>query len=274
MGDPQTLPDADIKLSAHQNALAQGLKSLHVAGRPLILTNIWDAISARSIVSLPNTHALATASAAVAAAAALPDDDLTLDINLAAIRAVAKIAKQHDKPLTVDFQDGFGDQLEEGLLEVVRAGAVGINLEDFGREIGDLYDVATAQERIRRVLKVAAEEGVPDFVVNARTDALLVGRPLAEAIERGKAYLQAGAHNIFIWGGSKRGGLAREEVEEACQALEGKLNVSLRWVAPGLTIKELSEIGVARISVGPQLMLKTEDMIKEEAARIQSGEKA
>jgi 2-methylisocitrate lyase-like PEP mutase family enzyme len=261
-----------------QNALAQRLKSLHVPGKPLILTNVWDALSARSIIILPTTHALATASAAIATAAALSDDDLTLPINLAAIRAVAKIANQHHKPLTVDFQDGFGEQLEDGLREVIRAGAVGINLEDFGRELGagkgDLYDVQTAQERIRRVLRVAEQEGVPDFVVNARTDALLVGRPLSEAIERGKAYLQAGAHNIFIWGGSKRGGFARTEVEEACKALDGKLNVSLKWVAPGLTIKELSEIGVARISVGPQLMMKAEGAIKEEAARIQSGEKA
>jgi 2-methylisocitrate lyase-like PEP mutase family enzyme len=51
--------------------------------------------------------------------------------------------------------------------------------------------------------------------------------------------------------------------------LEGRLNVSLKWVAGGLTVKELSVIGVARISVGPQLMMKTEGAIKEEADRIQ-----
>jgi 2-methylisocitrate lyase-like PEP mutase family enzyme len=252
-----------------QNNLAKRLKALHSPGNPLLLTNIWDAISARAIAPLPTTHALATASAAVAASHALDDDDLTLPLNLASIRGVAKIAAQHDKPLTVDFQDGYGDQLEEGVREVIRAGAVGINLEDFGREVGGLYDVGTAQERIRRVLRVAEQEGVPDFVVNARTDALLVGKPLAEAIERGKAYLQAGAHNVFVWGGSKRGGLMRAEVEEACKALEGRLNVSLKWVAGGLTVKELSVIGVARISVGPQLMMKTEGAIKEEADRIQ-----
>lgn len=159
--------------------------------------------------------------------------------------------------------------------EVIKAGAVGINLEDFGRELGekgDLYEVEVAQERIRRVLKTAEDAGVPDFVVNARTDALLAGRPLSEAIERGKAYLEAGAHNIFIWGGRARGGTTRAEVEEASKALNGRLNVSLMRLKPGgLTIKELSGIGVARISVGPQLMLKTMETVGEEAVRILDG---
>lgn len=260
-----------------KNATAQSFRSLHAPGNPLILTNVWDAITARTVASLPATRALATASAAIAAAAGIEDPELTLDINLTAVRAIAKVAKQLNKPLTVDFQDGYGDKLEEGVRQVIRAGAVGINLEDLGRELdngkGDVYDIPVAQERIRRVLKVAQEEGVPDFVVNARTDVLLRGRPHSEAIERAKAYLEAGAYNIFIWGGKERGGTTRAEVEEASKALGGRLNVVLIRIAPGgLTVKELSEIGVARISVGPQLMLRTSPAVAEEAAKIQSGE--
>jgi 2-methylisocitrate lyase-like PEP mutase family enzyme len=258
-----------------QNGLALTLKALHNPGSPLILTNIWDAITARTIGSLPETKAIATASYAIAAAAGLDDADLTLEVNLRAIKAIAKVAKELKLPLTADFQDGFGDQLEEGIREVVRAGVVGINLEDFGRELGDkgdLYPIEIAQKRIRRALEVAKEEGVPDFVINARTDALLAGKDIDEAIARGKAYLEAGASNIFVWGGRERGGTTREEVEKACKAFEGKLNVIVVKIQPGgLTVEDLKRIGVARISVGPQLMLMTQKAVVETATSILEG---
>ncbi|KAF2121532.1 PEP phosphonomutase-like protein [Lophiotrema nucula] len=258
-----------------QNDLAQTLKALHIPGEPIILTNVWDAITARTIAQLPETKALATASYAVAQAAGVEDQELDLETNLRAIRAIAKVAKEFGKPLTADFQDGFGERLEEGIREVIRAGVVGINLEDFGREVGEkgeLYSVEVAQDRIRRAMKIAEEEGVPDFVINARTDALVVGHDIQEAIKRGKAYLEAGASNVFIWGGRERGGTTGKEVEEASQALGGRLNVSMVRIMPGgLGLQDLKEIGVARISVGPQLMMKTQGFIAEEAKKILDG---
>ncbi|KAF2473900.1 PEP phosphonomutase [Lindgomyces ingoldianus] len=259
-----------------QNQTAHLLRTLHKPGNPIILTNVWDAISAKAIASLPQTQAIATASFAIAAAAGLEDDHLTLDVNLRAIRAIAPIAAAYNKPLTVDFQDGFGDRLEEGIREILKLGVVGINLEDFGREMsvdggdgkGGLYSISTAQERIRRVMAIAKEEGVPDFVVNARTDALLHGHPVAEVVERGKAYLDAGAANVFVWGGVKRGGMRREEVQECCREFGGRLNVSMKLTPGNLTLEELREIGVARISIGPQLMLKSAGFVAEEARRV------
>jgi 2-methylisocitrate lyase-like PEP mutase family enzyme len=260
-------------MTTPQNDLAKALKALHNPGNPLILTNVWDAISASAIAPLPATKALATASYAIAAAAGLEDHDLTLEVNLRAIEAIARVAKKHDKPLTVDFMDGFGAELEDAVRKVVQLGAVGINLEDFGREINGLYEVEVAQERIRRVLKVAAEEGVPDFVINARTDALLNGLSVDEAIARGKAYLAAGAANVFVWGGRERGGTRTAEVEKICKELGGKLNVILVRVHPGaLTLQELKEIGVARISVGPQIMLRATAAVAEEARKVLEGE--
>jgi 2-methylisocitrate lyase-like PEP mutase family enzyme len=256
-----------------QNDLAKTLKALHIPGNPLILTNVWDAITAKAIAALPSTKALATASYAIAAAAGLEDHDLTLNVNLRAVEAIAKVAKASNLPLTVDFQDGFGDELEDAIRQVVKLGAVGINLEDFGREVGGLYEVGVAQDRIKRALAVASSEGVPDFVINARTDALLVGQSIDEAIARGKAYLEAGAANVFIWGGRERGGTRTEEVKKASDALGGRLNVTLiRIMAGGLTVGELKEIGVARISVGPQIMWRTVGAIEDEARKILAGE--
>lgn len=260
-----------------QNSLALRFRALHSPSSPLILANIWDAISATAIASLPSTRTLATASYAIAAAAGLSDNDLDLDTNLRAVAVIARIAASHDLPLTVDFQDGFGSQLEEGIRKVIELGAVGINLEDFAREKDGLYDVAEAQDRIRRVVKIAAEMGVPDFVVNARTDALFSGGTVDDAIARGKAYLEAGAANVFIWGGPARRGWSGDEVRRAAKELDGKLNVILIRMdgkgepAEGLSVQELSEIGVSRISVGPQLMRWTSRKMAEEASRILEG---
>jgi 2-methylisocitrate lyase-like PEP mutase family enzyme len=259
-------------MEGSQNEIARVFKSLHTPGSPIVLTNVWDAISATAVASLPSAKALATASAAVAASAGLDDDHLPLDLNLSAARAIAAIARRFDKPLTVDFQDGYGDQLEAGVREVIRAGAVGINLEDFGREIaaqGELYPIDVAVSRIKAVMDVAKSEGVPDFVINARTDALLVGQNISQAIERGQRYLEAGATNVFVWGGRKRGGITRHEVVELTKAFGGRLNVSLRInAAEGLSIKELREIGVARISIGPQLAAKVAEFLKGEVEKI------
>lgn len=152
-------------------------------------------------------------------------------------------------PLSVDMRDGWGDKLESVVASIIQAGAVGCNLEDEDGETGQLMPMDVAVDRVRRVLREAARLGVPDFAVNARTDALLHGGTVDDAITRGKAYLEAGAATVFVWGGRKRG-MSREEVLKLVQAFEGRLNVSLR-TAPGyLTVKELGEMGVARISVG------------------------
>jgi 2-methylisocitrate lyase-like PEP mutase family enzyme len=254
-----------------QNFLAQSFRQLHTPGNPLILTNVWDAITASAISSLPQTTALATASYAIASASGLPDASLDLDTNLRAISCIAPIAHAHNLPLTVDMQDGFGDRLEEGVRKVIELGAVGINLEDYSREDDGLYTIPEAQERIRKVMSIASQLGIPDFVVNARTDALFSGGSVDEAIKRGKAYLEAGAFNVFIWGGGERKGWKREGVERACKALDGRLNVILVRDEKGLSVEELKRIGVARISLGPYLMRWIVERVKGEAESILSG---
>lgn len=257
-----------------QNELAQHFKSLHQPSNPLILTNIWDCISAKAVASLPSTTALATASYAVAAASGIDDAALSLPDNLRAIGAIAKVAAAYNKPLTADFQDGYGAQLEEGVTQLIKLGVVGCNLEDFDRARDALYDVDEAVARIETVLRVAAALGVPDFVVNARTDALVVGLDIDEAVRRGKRFLQAGATTAFIWGGKERPGVRTHEVELAARELGGRLNVSfVRVRTGGLELGELRRIGVARVSVGPQLMMRCVGGIAEEAERILRGEK-
>jgi 2-methylisocitrate lyase-like PEP mutase family enzyme len=254
-----------------QNTLATTLRGLHIPGKPIILTNVYDAVSARAVAPLPGTQALATASFAVAAAAGLPDDDLTLETNLAAVRSIAPVAKEYNLPLTIDWQDGYGDRLEEGIGKLLDLGVVGINLEDCNKATQKMYPVEEAVARVKRALAVAEKHGVPDFVVNARTDALLHGGPISEAISRGKLYLAAGATTVFVWGGQIRGGITKDEVEQLTRAFDGKLNVSLK-IGPGyLTVKQLENIGVARLSVGPALQAISMKALADEAEKLLSS---
>lgn len=257
-------------MASTQSELATAFRSFHVSGKPIILTNVYDAASAQAIADIPATRALATASYAVAAAAGSSDNDLTLETNLAAVSAIAPIAKQRGLPLTVDFQDGYGTRLEEGIEKLLAHGVVGINLEDYDKTEKKFIPIEDAAERVKRVMTVAKKHGIEDFVVNARVDSMVYGGTMAEAITRGKAYLAAGATTIFGLGPmTPGGGLTKDDVKEFVQAFDGKLNVSYGQIS--FPIKELCELGVSRISVGPGLQMVAMKALKEKAESILSS---
>jgi 2-methylisocitrate lyase-like PEP mutase family enzyme len=246
--------------------LARTFKALHQPGSPLILANIYDILSAQAVASLPSSKALATASYAVAAARGTTDDDLDLDTNLKAIPDIASVSSKFKKPLTVDIQDGYGDSIEKAITTLIDYGVVGVNLEDCDKK-GKLYSVDTAVERIKRTLVVAKQKRVPDFVVNARCDVLVQGGKLDEVLDRGKKYLAAGATTVFVWGGSSRG-VSREEVQLMVKEFDGRLNVLLSGKPDALTIPQIRELGVARISIGPTLQIKAMKALVEEAEKL------
>jgi 2-methylisocitrate lyase-like PEP mutase family enzyme len=246
-------------------ASASALRALHKPGRPLLIANVYDAITAEAIAALPSAKAIGTASFAVAAAAGLGDDDLDIDTNLRAVAAIAPIAKRAGKPLTVDFQDGYGSKLQEGITRLVELGVAGVNLEDHSREMKGRYTIEEAAKRVEQAMQAAITAGSPDFVLNARVDELVHGGTLDDAISRGKAYLAAGASNVFVWGGGARGGISRAEVEQLCAAFDGKLNVIVKLPNGGLTVNELAAIGVARCSLGPTLQFAAIEAVKKAA---------
>ncbi len=141
---------------------AKILRSLHVPGDPLILVNVWDAVSARVVAAAP----------------------------------ARIIIDAIDLPVTVDFEKGYGattSEVEHSIANLIAAGASGLNIEDSIGEISDgRFDVRTAADRVAAVRSASNKAGVP-LVINARVDALLGGGDWAEARERGNAYLAAGA---------------------------------------------------------------------------------
>lgn len=166
--------------SAYLNAMATGLRALHVPGRPLVLENVYDVLSAAAVAPISQCSALATASCAVARAGGTEDDDIALEQNLGAVRLIGLVATKYKKPLTVDLQDGYGDRLAEAIKGVIEAGVVGINLEDCDNQTQKMHPIDVAVKRVKTALQTAKELGVTNFVVNARCDTLIHEGDLGE----------------------------------------------------------------------------------------------
>ncbi|WP_285551262.1 isocitrate lyase/PEP mutase family protein [Actinoplanes regularis] len=204
-------------------------RALHQPGSPLVLVNAWDVASAR-IVAAAGAAAVATTSAGVAWSLGAPDGDaLGRDLAVAAAR---RIVAAVSVPVSVDIEAGYGDPAGT-MRAMAAAGVAGVNLEDGSRSIA---------EQTGRL--AAARAAAPDVFLNARIDTLLFGLgDLAEAVERAKAYLDAGADGVFVPGATDP-----QAVGELVEAIPGPVNVLVGPGAP--TIGELAKLGVARISLG------------------------
>jgi 2-methylisocitrate lyase-like PEP mutase family enzyme len=272
------------------NDAAKALAALHVPANPIIFTNIWDLPSLEALIALNDrdvkpVRAVATASWAIAATLGMADEDLSADQNLAAIARIAPRCRAAGLPLSVDLQDGYGDRIAALVADAIKAGASGANIEDsipaagFGKGIdGSLYALDDQVSRLKTALAAARDAGCPDFVLNARCDvfkldaspALTDGARMKEALARGKAYLDAGATTVFYWGGGGRG-LHTEELETLVKELDGRVAVKLARGPSALTPDQLCKMGVARISVGPELFRSAMAAFKRDALTIYSG---
>ncbi|KAK5169730.1 uncharacterized protein LTR77_005708 [Saxophila tyrrhenica] len=244
------------------NEQATTIRQLCKPGDPVILTNVYDAATAGVVASHPSTRAMATASFATAAANGVEDNDLRLEDNLIAVREIAAVAKKKGLPLTVDLQDGY-DDVASTIGQAIDAGAVGCNIEDVDNSTGKLRTVDDAVYRIKTAMSAAAANAVPDFCVNARTDALAFGGSIQDAIARGRAYLDAGAVTVFVWGRPGGRGVSTDEVKELVPELGGMVNMKMNLRPGYLNARELAELGVARINVGPELYHKAMAGFKE-----------
>src|SRR5690606_23817464 len=76
-------------MTTSQAQKAEHLRSLHVPGNPLIVTNVWDAVTARIVAAAPGVKALATASHSISFAHGVPDGEgLTVAQAVEAARTV------------------------------------------------------------------------------------------------------------------------------------------------------------------------------------------
>lgn len=230
--------------SAHESLENKAAELLRLHRDPTLLTvvNVWDSISAKVVADTPGTTALATASHSIAASWGYADGE-NIPLQLM-IEAVGRIAEATTLPVTADLEGGYGDPAGT-IRKAIGVGIVGANLED------QLRPVAEAAANVEAIMDAAISEGVPDFVLNARTDAFVKAgdrdpaEVLADAVTRGKAYLDAGAPAVFV-----PGKLDEEQVVTLVDAF-GPQRLTLIGV-PGLpSLARLEELGVARVSYGP-----------------------
>lgn len=220
---------------------AQSFAQLHTAPEILRVVNVWDVVSARAVAALPETKALATAGHSIAATFGYEDgENIPLDVML---DMVGRIVAAVDVPVTADLDSGFGDP-GETTRRAIGIGVVGANVEDRVKP----FDEAVAA--VEAVIAAGEAEGVP-FVLNARTDVFVKGgdRPLddkiADAVKRGRAFLDAGATSVFV-----PGLLDAETTRRLVEGL-GEQRLSVIGFPGALTAAEYEKLGVARISYGP-----------------------
>jgi 2-methylisocitrate lyase-like PEP mutase family enzyme len=220
---------------------AQTLEQLHAAPEILRVVNVWDVVSARAIAALPETRALATAGHSIAATFGYADgENIPLEVML---DMVGRIVAATDLPVSADLDAGFGNA-GETTRRAIGVGVVGANVEDRLRPLDE------AVANVRAIIAAGEAEGVP-FVLNARTDAFVRGgdRPreetIADAIERGRAYLDAGASLVFV------PGILDADTTRELVAGIGAGKISVIGLPGALSAGEYEALGVARISYGP-----------------------
>lgn len=230
-----------------QRAQAATLRSLHESGI-FVLPNAWDAGSA-AMIARAGAPAIATTSAGVAWSLGRPDGQ-----NLSRgemVDAVARIATTVDLPVSADIEGGYGNgpaSVATTVNDVVEAGAVGINLEDSQAAGGPLFDMTTQAARIYAARLAAIDAGLPELVINARTDVFLFGigdseGRLDDVLERADVYTAAGADCLFV-----PGLLDLDTLATLCAKAILPINVMTGPGAP--TLDALRLVGVRRVSLG------------------------
>ncbi|MBH3446782.1 isocitrate lyase/phosphoenolpyruvate mutase family protein [Pseudomonas moraviensis] len=240
----------NVQVSQQQLLKAQAFKALHDRQGIFVIPNPWDAGSAKMLASL-GYQALATTSAGYAFSQGKADGALSLDETLANVRAIVAAT---DLPVVVDLENGFADdpvEAAQSLLRAAEVGAVGGSIEDAtGRPGAPIYCFEHAVARIEAA--VAAVRTLPfPFILTARAENYLHGNPdLDDTIRRLQAFAAAGADVLYA-----PGLRSAEEVRAVVQAVAPKPVNVLMSGGLKLTVQQLEELGVRRISTGSALAL-------------------
>lgn len=244
---------------------AATLRALHVPGTPLVLPNVWDAASARAVTAA-GFPVVATGSAAVAPVLGYKDGEATPAE--AMFDAVARIVRAVQVPVTADLERGYGLTPAALVERLAATGAVGMNLEDSDPRTGAMID-PEEQAGFLAGVRAAAESARVDLVINARVDTFAHGqgtpeRRLADAIERGRRYLRAGADCVYPISASEPGAIRALTAE-----IDGPVNVLFRPGVP--TLAELGALGVARVSFGHGLHAAVQSYLAMMLSAIKAG---
>lgn len=236
---------------AKQDAAVAEFRALHETGC-FVLPNPWDRGSAIYLEVL-GFQALATTSAGFAFSRGLADSVTAVPRELM-LDHIADIVNSTSLPVNADFQTGYAHEPEgvaESVALCVATGVAGLSIEDAsGNESDPLYDFDLAVERIKAA-RAAIDATKTSAVLTARCEAWLVGvsDSLPVVLKRLTAFAEAGADCLYAPGASKP-----EDIAVIVKAVSPKpVNVLVSRFNSELTLAQLTDLGVRRISVGSAL---------------------
>lgn len=254
-------------VSSIQKEKADMFLKFHHDEEILVLLNSWDPGSSK-LVEACGYKAIATTSMGIAASLGYPDCEVIQLPEL--LQIVTRIAQAVQVPVTVDFEAGYGntvDEIVKSVTKLIATGIVGINIEDSIELSPVLIDEMEFCERIAAIRALSNSLGF-HLVINARTDSFYtaqasVREKLSESIRRGNKYREAGADCIFVqpvWD--------TETIRTLVQEINAPINIlSNPTIGTGLppSVSALQDLGVARLSLGSSLMKATLALIKKVA---------
>jgi 2-methylisocitrate lyase-like PEP mutase family enzyme len=235
-------------MTASQSEKGQAFAVLHARPGCFVIPNPWDAGTARLLAGL-GFEALATTSAGLAFALGRRDGAVGRE---AVLENARDIVAATELPVSADLENGYGDAPEtaaETIQLAAETGLLGGSIEDAtGRKDAPIYDFELAVERVAAAVEAARALPHP-FVLTARAENFLHGRPdLHDTIRRLQAFEGAGADVLYA-----PGLRSREDIQAVVDAVKRPVNVVMGLQGVALTVEELAEIGVKRISVGSAL---------------------
>jgi 2-methylisocitrate lyase-like PEP mutase family enzyme len=225
---------------------AIAFRALHQRSDPFLLPNPWDAGSARLLTHL-GFEALATTSLGVAnmhgRKRASADEILE---NVRAICAATPL------PVSADLENGYAKDPAEAAAMIARAcecGAVGASIEDAtGNLESPIYDFGLAVERVHAAVEAARALALP-FVLTARAEGLLYGAgTFDDVIARLQAFEKAGADVLYA-----PGLRTLEQMRTVVESVSRPVNVVMGFADPSITLEQLREVGIRRVSIGGAL---------------------
>jgi len=231
-----------------------GLKELLSLKKLIVAPGAYDALTAKLIEGAGFGCVYMTGYGTAAATLGLPDIGLlTMTEMLQNARAIADAV---DIPLIADADTGYGNAINvvRTVREYEKAGAAAIHIEDqvWPKRCGHMSgkQVIPTKDMASKIMAAVDSRRSDDFIIIARCDALAV-EGWESTIERGHAYVDAGADIIFIE--------APETVEQMEQIpklfdVPCLLNIAPR--TPVLPMEKLEEMGYA-IAIYPGLCLAT-----------------
>ena len=254
--------------SSIQKEKAELFLKYHYDKEILVLLNSWD-IGSSKLIEACGYKAVATTSMGIAASLGYPDCEVIQLSEM--IDAITGIVNAVQVPVTADIESGYGSNLNEiidSVNKLISTGIVGINIEDSIELNPVLIDEMEFCERISAIRALSDSLGF-HLVINARTDSFYTTsaspqEKLSESIKRGNKYREAGADCIFVqpvW--------EKETIATLVKEINAPINIlSNPGIGAGIlppSVRELQDLGVARLSMGSGLMKATLALIKKVA---------